>query len=50
VTVWTRETSEARLAELASGVAKALGAGWTREKRDSEVTHYIDLIHGAVAE
>ena len=47
MTVWTRETAEPRLAELAPLVAKALGEGWKREKREGgEPTHYIALVHG----
>jgi hypothetical protein len=47
VTIWTRETAEPRLAELAPLVAKALGEGWKREKREGgEPTHYIALVHG----
>jgi hypothetical protein len=47
VTVWTRETAESRLAEFAPLVAKALGEGWKREKREGgEPPHYIALIHG----
>jgi hypothetical protein len=34
VTIWTREIAKPRLAELAPLVAKALGGGWKREKRE----------------
>jgi hypothetical protein len=47
VTAWDRETPARRLAELAPLVARALGEGWRREKRDdAELTHYMELIHG----
>ena len=47
MTAWTRESSEARLAELAPKVAKALGDGWRREhNKNPDVTHCIALVHG----
>ena len=47
LTTWTRETAEDRLAEIAPLVARALGEGWAREKRDNvELTHYMGLVHG----
>jgi hypothetical protein len=45
--VWTRETAERRLVELAPGVASALGDGWKREKRQGdELTHFVGLVRG----
>jgi hypothetical protein len=47
VTTWTRETSEARLSELAPKIARSLGDGWRREHNTNpDVTHYIALTHG----
>ena len=46
MTVWTRETAERRLAELAPAVARALGRGWRHDKRDREPTHYTALVRG----
>jgi len=47
VTTWTRETSEARLSELAPKIARSLGEGWRREhNKNLDVTHYIALTHG----
>jgi len=47
MTIWTRETAEVRLAELAPKVPEALGDGWKREPtKNPDVTHYIALTHG----
>ena len=47
MTAWTREAAEARLAEIAPLVARALGEGWAREKRDgAELSHYVGVQRG----